>query len=74
MVTVSCDVCKKKIDNPITDRTLFYYDKHLVCESCKDSFEFNIRTDVRAVNPFIMDRYRKLMRDSLDKAVQKGRA
>jgi hypothetical protein len=73
MVSVACDICKKKIDNPNTDRTLFYYDKHLVCEPCKDSFEYNIRTDLRANDPFVMERYRKLIRDTLDKAVQKGK-
>jgi hypothetical protein len=74
MVNVYCDVCKKKMDNPITDRSFFYYANFSICEPCKDSFEISVRPQVRNKEPFAMDWYQKLMRDTLEKACQKGRA
>jgi len=73
MVSVSCDICKKKVDDPMTDRTLFYYANHSICEPCKDSLEFQVRELVRDKEPFEMEWYRKTMMDSLNKGVQKGK-
>jgi transcription elongation factor Elf1 len=73
MVTISCDVCKKKIDSVITNRTFFYYGNHSICESCKDSLEFQVRSVVRNKEPFVIEWYEKFIDDQLGKAVQKGR-
>ena len=73
MQTVSCDICRKKMDNPISDRTFFYIGNHSICEVCKDGFEYQIKPTIRNKEPFAMDWYQKLVRDSLDKAVQKGK-
>jgi len=73
MIMVYCDICKKKMDNAMTDRSFFYYANRSICEPCKDNLEFNIKTQIRAKEPFAMDWYQKVMRDTLDRACQKGR-
>ena len=73
MITISCDICKKKLDNPITDRSFFYYANNSICEACKDGIEVQVKPNVRKKEPFDMEWYEKMMRDTFDKAVQKGR-
>jgi len=73
MISVYCDVCKKKMDNPETDKTFFYYGEFSVCEDCKDKLEYQVKPQVRARDPFSMEWYRKLMLDTFGRAVQRGR-
>ncbi|MDR0300921.1 MAG: hypothetical protein LBI04_01245 [Treponema sp.] len=73
MQTISCDVCKKKLDNSETNRDFFYYANHSICEPCRDNLEASIKPTIRTKEPFAVDWYNKLIGDSLDKAVQKGR-
>jgi hypothetical protein len=74
MINVYCDVCKKKMDNPITDKTFFYYANFSVCEACKDNLEYQVKPQVREKEPFSMDWYHKLMRDTFARAAQRGRS
>jgi len=74
MQSIYCDVCRKKVDDPMTDRTFFYYADYSVCESCKDSLEFQIKNQVRAKEPYATDWYEKYVNDIFSKAVQKGKA
>jgi len=73
MQSIACDVCKKKVDNPISDRTFFYIAKHSICEPCKDDLEAKIKPTVREKQPFAVEWYNKLIIDSLDKSVSKGK-
>lgn len=73
MVSTSCDVCKKKVDKPFNERTFFYLGKHAICEACKDNLELQIKPTVRNKDPYAIEWYNKLILDSLDKAVQKGK-
>ena len=73
MQSTTCDVCKKKVDNPISDRTFFYLGKHSICEPCKDDLEVQIKSTVRTKDPFAVEWYQKLIMDSLDKSVSKGK-
>jgi len=73
MQTVYCDICRKKMDNPITDRTFYYVANFSMCEPCKDNLEALLKPTVRTKEPFSMEWYEKLIRDSLGKAAQKGR-
>jgi len=61
------------MDNPITNRSFFYYANFSICEACKDSLEMAVRPQIRNKEPFAIDWYSKVMRDTLDKAVSKGR-
>jgi len=74
MISVYCDVCKKKMDNPITDKTFFYYANFSVCEECKDKLEYQVKPQVRAKEPFSMDWYQNLMRDTFSRAASRGRS
>jgi len=71
MITITCDVCKKKMDDQ--NKALFPYGNHSICEPCKDIFEIQVKDNVRKKDPFEFEWYRKLMLDTLDKAVQKGK-
>ena len=73
MQTISCDVCKKKVDDPVTGRTFYYFGEHDVCETCKDNLESQIKTTMRTKDPFTYEWYNKLLMDSLAKAVSKGK-
>jgi len=73
MVTISCDVCKKKVENSMYGRNFFYYADHSICEDCKDSLESNVKSQVRAKDPYAIDWYDKFIDDSLVKAIQKGK-
>jgi hypothetical protein len=73
MIIVSCDVCKKKMDNSEYGRNFFFIAHHSICEPCKESLEQQIRPTMRNKDPFATDWYEKLLKDSLDKAVQRGK-
>ena len=73
MQTISCDVCRKKVDEAITGRTFFYHGQHNVCEACHDNMEVQIKSTVRTKEPFSYEWYNKLMMDSLGKSVSKGK-
>jgi hypothetical protein len=62
------------MDNPKTGETFFYYANFGVCEACKDNLEYQIKPQIRANDPFVMDWYRKLVNDTFTKAVQKGKS
>ena len=73
MQTITCDVCKKKVDNPITDRTFFLYPNVSICEPCHDNLEFHLKPAVRTKENFSYEWYNKMISDYLARAVQKGR-
>jgi hypothetical protein len=73
MQTTYCDVCKKKIDDPVTNLTFYYFEKFGVCEPCKDSLEAQIKPTMRDKEPYAINWYSKLITDSLDKGCQKGK-
>jgi len=75
MISITCDVCKKKLDNPVNnERDLFYYSNFSVCEGCKDNLESVMKTQIRGKEPFSYEWYGKLVQDSFGKACQKGKS
>ncbi|MCL2276311.1 MAG: hypothetical protein FWC21_00290 [Treponema sp.] len=73
MVTTTCDICKKKIDNPLTGRSFHYYATHSICEACKDSLELQVKTTLREKDPYATEWYEKYIDDQISKAIQKGK-
>ena len=73
MVTTTCDICKKKVDDPVTGRSFYYYATHGICEPCRDNLEFQIRTTIRGKEPYTIEWYDKFVDDSINKAIQKGK-
>ena len=73
MQTITCDVCRKKVDEPISGRSFFHYAEHEVCEACKDSLETQVRSIIRTKDPFSYEWFNKLLLDSLEKSISKGK-
>jgi len=73
MVSIYCDACKKKMDDPQPNKDFFYYAGFGVCEECKDKLEYQVKPQVRAREPFSMEWYEKVINDTFGKAAQKGR-
>ncbi|MDR2543429.1 MAG: hypothetical protein LBC80_08295 [Treponema sp.] len=73
MQTISCDVCRKKVEDSITGRSFFYFAQFNVCEACKDNLEVQIKSTIRNKDPFSYDWYNKLVVDNLNKSVSRGR-
>ena len=73
MITITCDICKKKVDDAQYGRTFFYYATHNVCEPCKDALELQVKTTIRNKDPFTQEWYQKYLDDTISKAIQKGK-
>ena len=73
MKTLYCDVCQAALENPIPSRNYFHMAHRDICESCHDKLEYLIKPTVRSKSPFNYDWYTKLVQDSIEKAIQKGK-
>jgi hypothetical protein len=61
------------MEEPVQGRTYFHICHRDICEPCKDDLEALIKPVVRTMEPFNYEWYTKLIRDSVEKAVQKGK-
>ena len=73
MKALYCDVCRKALSNPISNRNYWHIGTRDICEPCKDGLEVVLKPVVRAKTPFNYEWYLKLITDSIEKAIQKGR-
>ena len=73
MKTLTCDICHSIIETPVPHRNYFHLAHRDLCESCHDKLEYLIKPTVRAKQPFNYDWYSKLVQESIEKAVQKGK-
>jgi hypothetical protein len=73
MKTLVCDVCKRAIQNPVKDKNYFHIENRDLCEPCKDQLELALKPIMRAKHPFNYEWYERLMMDSIEKAVVKGK-
>jgi hypothetical protein len=73
MKTLTCDVCKHVIQQPVTGRNYFHIAHRELCESCKDQLELAMKPVVRTKQPFNYEWFDRLIRDSIEKAVQRGK-
>ena len=73
MKTLACDVCRKKLEEPIANRNYFHLAHRDLCESCKDDLEKFLKPTVRTKDPFAYDWFDKYVHDSIEKAIQKGK-
>jgi len=73
MQTITCDVCKKKIEDAVTGRTFFYFAEHSICEPCKDNLDVQLRTALRGKDPFTYEWYAKVVGDNISKSISKGK-
>jgi len=73
MLNTYCDICKKKVDNPMTGSTFFYFAEYSLCESCRDNMELQLKSVIRTKEPYAIDWYDKWIGDAISKAIQKGK-
>jgi hypothetical protein len=73
MKTLTCDVCRQKIQEPFANRNYFHLAHRDICESCKDHLEAQIKPIIRTKEPFNYGWYNQLVQESIEKAMQKGK-
>lgn len=73
MKSLVCDVCKRAIQTPIKDRNYFHVENRDLCEACKDQLNSVLKPVVRTKHPFNYEWYERLVMDSIEKAVSKGK-
>ena len=73
MKSLNCDVCNVLLEDPIPSRTYWHIGHRDICEACHDRMEFTIKPTVRSKQPFDYNWYLKLIQDSIEKAIQKGK-
>jgi len=73
MKTITCDICQSIITTPVHLRNYFHKAHRDVCESCYDKIEYQIKPTVRTKQPFNYDWYHRLLQESIEKAIQKGK-
>jgi hypothetical protein len=73
MKTLTCDVCKHAIQQPVAERNYFHIAHRDLCEPCKDQLEYTIKSVIRTKQPFNYEWYDRLLQDSIEKAIVKGK-
>ena len=73
MRTLTCDVCHTNIEDPISGRNSFHLAHRDICEPCYDKLQLQVRTTIRAKQPFDYKWFNHLVQDSIEKAIQKGK-
>jgi hypothetical protein len=73
MKTLTCDVCKRTIQQPMAERNYFHLAHRDICESCKDELELVLKPIVRTKQPFNYEWYDQLVQDAIEKSILKGK-
>jgi hypothetical protein len=73
MKTLTCDVCKRAIQQPTVGRNYFHIVHRDICEACKDELEAALKPIVRTKQPFNFEWYDQLMKDGIEKSILKGK-
>ena len=73
MKTLTCDVCRHPIQQPVLNRNYFHMAHRDICEVCHDQLEAQVKPVVRVKAPFDYAWYNRLVQESIEKAIQKGK-
>ncbi|GHU64738.1 hypothetical protein FACS189447_02220 [Spirochaetia bacterium] len=73
MKTLTCDVCRNIIESPVSNRNYFHLAHRDICEPCHDKLQALIKPTIRTKAPFTYEWYTKLVQESIEKAIQKGK-
>jgi hypothetical protein len=73
MKTITCDVCQTAITSPVSERNYFHVAHRDICEFCHDKLELQMKPTLRTKLPFDYNWYSRLVQESIEKAVQKGK-
>ena len=73
MKTLTCDICRQKIQEPLVSRNYFHLAHRDLCEACHDQLQLQIKPVIRTKDPFDYKWYNDYVQDSIEKAIQKGK-
>ena len=73
MKTITCDVCKHTVHQPLVGRNYFYFAHRDICESCKEQLDSFLRTIIRTKQPFTYEWFDRLLQDSIENAIARGK-
>jgi hypothetical protein len=73
MKKLTCDVCHKDITLEVNGRGYSHVANIDICEDCRDKMNLELRPILRTKQPFNYEWYDRLVRDSLTKAISRGR-
>jgi hypothetical protein len=73
MKSLVCDICKRAIQTPVKERNYFHVENRDICEPCKDAVEASIKPVMRSKHPFNYEWYERVLMDTIEKAVAKGK-
>ena len=73
MKTLTCDICSHPIQVPVQYRNYFHLAHRDLCETCHDQLQAHIKPIVRTKLPFDYAWYNRLVQESIEKAIQKGK-
>jgi hypothetical protein len=73
MKTLTCDVCKHEITDPVAGRNYYHVAHRDICETCHDTLENILKPVVRTKQPFDYQWYDDLMQSTIEKGIQKGK-
>lgn len=72
-----CDICKKTIENPVKDHTLFHHAHVDICIDCQDAVDRVFKRVMRGKEvdqkPFDFQWFNDTFMETLEKAVQRGK-
>jgi len=73
MKTLNCDVCNIALQAPVAGRNYFHLAHRDICEACHDKLQIQLKPTIRSKSPFNYDWYTRLVKESIEKAIQKGK-
>lgn len=73
MKSLVCDICKRAIQTPVKERNYFHIENRDICEPCKDAVEASLKPVMRSKHPFNYEWYERVLMDTIEKAVAKGK-
>jgi len=73
MKTLTCDICTSVIHTPVNGRNYHHVAHRDICEPCHDKLGFLLRPIIRTKAPFTYDWFSKVVQESIEKAIVKGK-
>jgi hypothetical protein len=72
MKTITCDVCRHAIQQPVVGRTYFQLAHRDLCEPCHDDLGLVLKPIIRNKEPFNYDWYDRVLQETIERAIEKG--
>lgn len=73
MRIIHCDICKKKVEDPIPGRDFFFMREYEICEECRDDLDYAVKHTIRKKKPFDFQWFDKLRFELLAEGQRKNK-